>query len=592
MTSMVGNRVSRIPLHSLTQTRHANKKADLLSQRDDHDQGREDNDNVVILQPKHFQALIMPMTSEVHDKIEDATWQEELWDEGIKTSLTHKRGVSQEGGLLHYNGRIYVLCKASLWGEIIAQCHDYALTGHPGIKKTKELVLREYWWPKMKKTVDAYIKGCKVCQRTKSSTQAKAALLNPNTVSEGPWTHISVDIVTGLLSLNGHNALLMIVDRFSKAIIPITCNVELSAEGWAWILHDHIYTRHGMPTTVISDWGPQFVSQFMKELYRLLDITLNTSTTFHLQTDGQTEHINQEIEKYLHIFVNYWQTDWSDWLLLAEFTHNNWVHSATGKSPFMVLYGRNPRILPDSPWSSLFTNPTAAEFATIMSQIHKETRDALKKAADNMKMQYDKKKWPARDYQVGDCIWLDAANLHLPRPKKKLNSKRISPFTILNKAGATAYKLKLPPHWKIHPHFNEKLLTPYVPPAFPNQEILPLPPPDLIDDEEYYKIEEVLDSRPHTICGGWGKKSYKVIDYFVKWKGWMREHNSWVHDSEMGNAQEAIEEYEQRMCNARRVDITKIITPNENKRVTMVLNIKYEDKACFYFAQQQDGKQK
>ncbi len=80
----------------------------------------------------------------------------------------------------------------------------------------------------------------------------------------------------------------------------------------------------------------------------------------------------------------------------------------------MVLYGWNPRVLPDSPRSSLFTNPVAAEFAMTMSQIHKETCEALEKATDNMKTQYDKKKRPARDYQVGDKVWLDTTNLHLP----------------------------------------------------------------------------------------------------------------------------------------------------------------------------------
>ncbi len=131
----------------------------------------------------------------------------------------------------------------------------------------------------------------------KSSTQAKAAPLNPNIIPEGPWTHISVDMVMGLPNSNRHNTLLMIVDRFSKAIIPVTCNVELSAEGWARILCDHVYACHGMPQVVISDRGPQFISKFMKELYQMLDITPNTSTVFHPQTDGQTERVNQEIEK-------------------------------------------------------------------------------------------------------------------------------------------------------------------------------------------------------------------------------------------------------------------------------------------------------
>ncbi len=93
-----------------------------------------------------------------------ATRQEELWDEGIKASLDHEWGVSHEGRLLKYDGRIYVPQKTSLRGEIIAQCHDHILAGHPSIEKTKELVLREYWWPKMKRMVDTYVKGCEVCQ--------------------------------------------------------------------------------------------------------------------------------------------------------------------------------------------------------------------------------------------------------------------------------------------------------------------------------------------------------------------------------------------------------------------------------------------
>ncbi len=149
-------------------------------------------------------------------------------------------------------------------------------------------------------------------------------------------------MVTGLPTLIGCNARLMIVDRFSKAIIPVACNVKLSAEGWARILRDHVYAKHGMLQVVISDRGLQFVSKFMKELYRLLNITPNASTTWHPQTDGQTERVNQEIEKYLRIFINYRQDNWTDWLLLAEFAHNNRVHSATGKSPFFVRYGRNP----------------------------------------------------------------------------------------------------------------------------------------------------------------------------------------------------------------------------------------------------------
>ena len=285
----------------------------------------------------------------------------------------------------------------------------------------------------------------------------------------------------------------------------------------------------------------------MNDLCVLLGIERNPSTAYHPITDGQTERINQELEGYLRLFVEYRQTDWSDWLPMAEFAHNNRVHSATGKSPFMVLYGRNPRLVPDSTRPSPFMNPAAETFTETMTEVHKQTQKALEKAASAMKTQYDKRKRTAIDYRIGDKVWLDAGNLHLPRPKKKLDDKRVGPFEILEKTGASAYKLKLPPHWKIHPRFNEKLLTPFVPPSFPNQQQPPPPPPDLVDDEEQYEIEEVLDSRPRKIRGKKGQKPQVVTDYFVKWKGWTREHNSWVRDSEMGNAQEAIQDYEERV---------------------------------------------
>ncbi|SJL18406.1 uncharacterized protein ARMOST_21995 [Armillaria ostoyae] len=569
----------------------ANVKADLLSRRSDHDQGEDDNGDITILSPEHFRAMIMPPANETHERVRTATRQKELWDKGVAASLEHERGITEKDGILYYDNRVYVPRHSSLRGEIIAQSHDHITAGHPGIAKTRELVQREYWWPKIQKDVETYVKGCETCQRTKSNTQAKTAPLHPNAIPTEPWTHISVDMVTGLPDSNGHDALLVIVDRFSKAIILVPCNVELSAAGWARILRDHVYARHGMPQVVISDRGPQFVSAFMKELYRMLDITQNASTAFHPQTDGQTERVNQEVEKYLRIFINYHQDDWTDWLPLAEFAHNNRAHSATGKSPFMILYGRNPRIIPDSPRTPNTKVPAASDFSKAIAQIHKETELALEQAAGRMKAQYDKHKRPAQEYHVGNKVWLDAANLHLPRPKKKLDDKRVGPFLVLEKTGASAYKLKLPPHWKIHPRFNEKLLSPFVPPSFPNQEQPPPPPPDLIDGEEEWEIEEILDTKTRKVRAKRGQPSTTVIDYFIKWVGHTREHNSWVTASEMGNAQEAIAEYEEKMGSNERVSVVKIATPSQ-RDITMVLNHVYESNGdVSYLAQRCDGTQ-
>ncbi|SJL13522.1 uncharacterized protein ARMOST_16966 [Armillaria ostoyae] len=221
-----------------------------------------------------------------------------------------------------------------------------------------------------------------------------------------------------------------------------------------------------------------------------------------------------------------------------------------------------------------------------------------------MKAQYDKHRHPSKEYRIGDLVWLDTTNLHLPRPKKKLDDKRVGPFIILEKMGASAYKLKLPPHWKIHPHFNEKLLTPYVAPAFPNQEQPPPPPPDLINNEEQWEIKEVLDSKPRKVFGvlftlGHARfhgcpppASSTVVDYFIKWKGWTCEHNSWVTEKEMGNAKEAIAEYVKKTKRNERVAVVKIATTLKSP-LAMIINHEYITNGDFrYLTQRKDGTQK
>ncbi|SJL18613.1 uncharacterized protein ARMOST_22210 [Armillaria ostoyae] len=178
-----------------------------------------------------------------------------------------------------------------------------------------------------------------------------------------------------------------------------------------------------------------------------------------------------------------------------------------------------------------------------MKLIHDETKATLTKMAEQMKNQYDKKKKAAIKYQIRDKVWLDTTNLCLTRPKKKLDNKRISPFTILEKHGLSAYKLKLSPAWKIYSVFNETLLTTYIPPTFPNQRQEPLPPPDIIDNEEEYEVEAILDHKTHKVYGRAGEPSNTVTDYLVKWKGYGMEEHKWTKESELGQAQEAIANY-------------------------------------------------
>lgn len=117
----------------------------------------------------------------------------------------------------------------------------------------------------------------------------------------------------------GYMAILNIVCLFSKQVISISTNIELSSMDWAKLYRDHVYCHHGLSRKIISNRGPQFVSKFLKNLYALLGIKGNPSTGYHPQTDRQVERINQEIEQYLRIFINHHQSDWVDWLPMAAF---------------------------------------------------------------------------------------------------------------------------------------------------------------------------------------------------------------------------------------------------------------------------------
>ena len=100
--------------------------------------------------------------------------------------------------------------------------------------------------------------------------------------------------------------------------------------------------HYGLPRKVISNWGPQFAAQFMKDLHRLTGVVRNLSTAYHPQTDGQMEWINQEVEQYLQLFVNHRQSDWYEWQSCTEFSYNDKVQMYMGSSPFFINYGWHP----------------------------------------------------------------------------------------------------------------------------------------------------------------------------------------------------------------------------------------------------------
>jgi len=130
---------------------------------------------------------------------------------------------------------------------------------------------------------------------------------------------LSVDFVVELPKSSGHDAIMTVMDSVSKRVHFVLTHTTVTAEGAARLFLHHIWKLHKLLKRVISNCGPQFVASFTKELYRLLGIQLFSSIAWYPQTDGQTECINQELNQFLHLFVNKQQNDWYDLLPIAEF---------------------------------------------------------------------------------------------------------------------------------------------------------------------------------------------------------------------------------------------------------------------------------
>jgi hypothetical protein len=230
--------------------------------------------------------------------------------------------------------------------KIIYNHHDLVAFGHPGISRTVDLVARFYWWPNMAKDVQEYVKGCAECQRHKINTQARKAPLSPITpVNEAvPFQTIALDFIVKLPISNGFNSILTITDHdCTKMAIFIPCNESINAEGVADLYLRKVFPRFGLPSKVISDRDPRFISKFMRELCRLIGATQNMSTAYHPRTDGQSERSNQWLGQYLRPWVNVQMDNWEEHLPIAEFAHNSWKNETTRHSPFKMLMGYEPR---------------------------------------------------------------------------------------------------------------------------------------------------------------------------------------------------------------------------------------------------------
>jgi transposase InsO family protein len=153
-----------------------------------------------------------------------------------------------------------------------------------------------------------------------------------------------MDFIVGLpLTARRKDSIWVIVDRLTKTTHFIAVHTTYSVQDYAELYIDQIVHLHGIPKTIVSDRGTQFVARFGEQLHESLGTRLIRSSSYHPRTDGQTERVNQIVEDMLRASIMHFDKSWDKCLSLAEFSYNNSYQASLKMAPFEALYGRRCR---------------------------------------------------------------------------------------------------------------------------------------------------------------------------------------------------------------------------------------------------------
>ncbi|KAI3735110.1 hypothetical protein L6452_14598 [Arctium lappa] len=368
---------------------------------------------------------------------EEAVSKENLKSErivGIVNSL-----VVDNRGVKCFNKRVWIPKAGDLRQKVLEEAHRSRYSVHPGTNKMYRDLKQSYWWPGLKKDIAHFVERCLTCLKVKAEHQRPYGELHSLEIPVWKWDEITMDLVTGLpRSPKGHDAIWVIVDRLTKSAHFLPIKETYSLEKLARLYIDEIVTRHGVPSSIVSDRDARFTSAFWRSLQRELGSQLN-------------------------------------------------YHASIQAAPFEALYGRKCR----TPlcWNEVGERQlTGSEIVQVTADKVDQIQAILKIAQDRQKMYVDKRRKPI-EFQIGDKVMLKVSpwkGVVRFGKKGKLRPRFVRPFIITRRVGEVAYKLDLPESLRgIRPTFNVSNLKKYL------AEIdVVVPLEDIQVDEKLSYIEE------------------------------------------------------------------------------------------------------
>ena len=367
-----------------------------------------DNKDKVLVKKKQLEVRAMQVTEVVIEEIDllEKIRKSETKDNKVIKAVEEIKQVGvkmfrdkewqKENRLILKDEKVYVLRDEKLRTEVIWLYYDIPVGEYRKYCKITELVTRNFWQSGVTKEVKKYIEGCDVYQRNKNHTEAPTGKLIPNAVPEKPWSYIIADFITKLLLAQGYDSILVVCDRITKITHFMPTIKKTSVEKVARLFQNNIWKLHSLPKSIIMDREVQFAAGMIKELNSILEIDTKLLIAYHPQKDKQMEKINQELEQYLLMFIDYRQKQQPDWLVITEFAYNNKVQTSTKVLLFKANIGQDLYIGFKMRKKEKFKR--AEEFVTKVKEVHKEIEVALRKSQKKIRKYIDRKRSEAKEY--------------------------------------------------------------------------------------------------------------------------------------------------------------------------------------------------
>ncbi|MBW0567181.1 hypothetical protein O181_106896 [Austropuccinia psidii MF-1] len=228
------------------------------------------------VQPSRYFAVKVESFSNFIDSIQKKSWQDSQY-RSILQDLGKGKSVQDyyldsSSQLLLFKDWVVVPNDPTSQLSILHKRHESPLAGNPGQEKTLKLVKRDFHWSSMTQFIKDYVSSCHQCSRNKNIHHKKFGFLKPLPIKNGTWICLSMDFITQLPLSNSFYSILVIVDRFSKMEVFIPTMSSITSLDLAHLFIKNIFSKHGLPSSIVSDRGPLFVSSFWTNICQKLKI--------------------------------------------------------------------------------------------------------------------------------------------------------------------------------------------------------------------------------------------------------------------------------------------------------------------------------